>query len=238
MKAYFDPKVKEAATGIPSCKYCYQVLRSTTRFGNSTAVDMLEEFLTEVKSVGAVELIAIDCVPENKLPSARIKVYVHTMTNSFKTVRKWVTMGGRLKDAATLQQLSRLREIWHLLLGESNGLPDEEFNKPLSGFSPMQHRLYFSYEMKAGNSNPAVKVYTPVQNYATDDDEVVQNYEANFRQCGWPLGEDGTYRRIIEGAFGAVKHQRASFLHGGSSFIYSEGKGVYQSIYLDPPLDV
>lgn len=43
MKAYFDPKVKEAATGTPSCKYCYQVLRSMTRFGNSTAVDMLEE---------------------------------------------------------------------------------------------------------------------------------------------------------------------------------------------------
>lgn len=122
------------------------------------------------------------------------------MTNSFNTVREWVTMGGRLNDTATLQQLSKLREIWHLLLGESNGLPDEEFNKPLSGFSPMQHRLYFSYEMKAGNSNPAVKVYTPVQNYATDDDEVVRNYEANFRQCGWPLGEDGAYRRIIEGS--------------------------------------
>lgn len=43
MKAYFDPKVKEAATGIPSCKYCYQVLRSMKRFGNSTAVNMLEE---------------------------------------------------------------------------------------------------------------------------------------------------------------------------------------------------
>lgn len=109
-------------------------------------------------------------------------------------------MGGRLSNAATLQQLSRLREIWHLLLGESNGLPDEDFNKPLSGFSPVQHSLYFSYEMKAGNSNPAVKVYTPVQYYAADDDEVVRNYEANFRQCGWPLGEDGTYRRIIERA--------------------------------------
>lgn len=42
MKAYFDPKVKEAATGIPSCRYCYQVIRSLQRFGNYTAVDMLE----------------------------------------------------------------------------------------------------------------------------------------------------------------------------------------------------
>lgn len=43
MKAYFDPKVKEIATGIRSCKYCYQVLRSMRGFGNATAVDMLEE---------------------------------------------------------------------------------------------------------------------------------------------------------------------------------------------------
>lgn len=43
MKAYFDPKVKEIESGIPSCKYCYQVLRSMRGFGNSTAVDMLEE---------------------------------------------------------------------------------------------------------------------------------------------------------------------------------------------------
>ena len=43
MKAYFDPKVKEAATGIPSCKYTFQVIRSIERFGNTTAVDMLEQ---------------------------------------------------------------------------------------------------------------------------------------------------------------------------------------------------
>lgn len=122
------------------------------------------------------------------------------MTNSFKTVREWVTMGGRLNDPDSLQQLARLREIWHLLLGEPDGLPDEGFNKPLSGFSPTQHRLYFSYEMRAGNSNPAVKVYTPVQNYAANDDEVIRNYEANFRQCGWPLGKDGSYRRLVESA--------------------------------------
>nr|BBD84645.1 putative prenyltransferase [Cordana terrestris] len=236
MKAYFDPKVKEAATGIPSCKYGFQVFRSMEKFGNATAIDMLEQFLDERQSVGAVELIAIDCVPESMLPSARIKVYVHTMSNSFKTVRDYVTLGGRRADLATLQGLSKLRDIWHLLLGEPNGI-DEDFNKPLTGFSPMQHRLYFSYEMKPGNSDPAVKVYIPVQNYAPNDDAIVQNYEANFRQCGWPWGKDGAYRNVIESSLGPVTHRHASFLHGGSSFIYSKGKGVYQSIYLEPSFE-
>ncbi len=89
-----------------------------------------------------------------------------------------------------------LRGIWHLLLGESDGIA-EAWNKPLTGFNPMQHRLYFSYEMKAGNSYLAVKVYTPVQNYSANDDVIVKNYEANFRQCGWPWGN----RRSVQGRF-------------------------------------
>lgn len=205
----------------------------------------------------------MDCVPENDLPSARIKVYVQTMTNSFQTVRDYVTLGGRRTDSATLEGLSRLRHIWHLLMGEANGIRDEDWNKPLTGFSPMQHRLYFSYEMKPGNSDPSVKVYIPVQNYAPNDEAVTQNYEAIFRQCGWSWGKEGAYKRVVESVLyvkrapdlldtwklhdslstdkvsfsGPVNHDRATFLHGGSSFIFTEGKGVYQSVYFDPPLE-
>lgn len=140
----------------------------------------------------------MDCVPESDLPSARIKVYVQTMTNSFQTVRDYVTLGGRRTDSATMEGLSRLRDIWHLFLDEANGIQDEDWNKPLTGCSPMQHRLYFSYEMKPENSDPVVKVYIPVQNYAPDDETVVQNYETIFRQWGWPWGKEGTYRSVVE----------------------------------------
>lgn len=43
MKAYFDPKIKEAVTGTPSCQYVFQVLRGLERFGNSQATDMMEQ---------------------------------------------------------------------------------------------------------------------------------------------------------------------------------------------------
>lgn len=43
MKVYFDPKIKEATTGIPSCQYAFQVLRGLERFGNSRATDMMEQ---------------------------------------------------------------------------------------------------------------------------------------------------------------------------------------------------
>nr|AFO85404.1 multifunctional aromatic prenyl transferase [Epichloe festucae] len=237
LKVYFDPKIKEAVTGIPSCKYTCQILRTVDRFGNAKAVDMLEQFLAEEHSIGAVELIAIDCVPEEMQPSARIKVYVHTMSNSFQTVRKYMTMGGRCMDPATLEGLENLHDVWYSLLGESQGIVNEEYSKPLTGFSSMQHHLYFSYEMTPGNADPGVKVYIPVQSYAPDDKTIAQNYEANFRQLNWPWGEPGVYEAVIESALGPVKHSRATFLHGGSSFIFSKGRGVYQSIYLDPPLE-
>lgn len=122
------------------------------------------------------------------------------MTNSFNTVRDYMTMGGRLTDSATLDGVEKLRELWPFLLHESDGIHDEDWNKPLTGFSPMQHRLYFSYEIKAANSNPAVKVYTPVQNYAPNDDAIIENYEKNFRHCGWALGQKSNYKRIVESA--------------------------------------
>lgn len=43
MKAYFDPRIKEALTGIPDGEYVLQVLRRLESFGNATAVDMLEK---------------------------------------------------------------------------------------------------------------------------------------------------------------------------------------------------
>lgn len=43
MKVYFDPKIKEAITGIPSCQYTLRVLRNLKRFENRIAVDMLEQ---------------------------------------------------------------------------------------------------------------------------------------------------------------------------------------------------
>ncbi|UNI24540.1 hypothetical protein JDV02_010276 [Purpureocillium takamizusanense] len=202
MKVYFNPKTKEAETGLPSCQYTFQVLRTLERFENSTAVDMLEQFLAEKQSVGSVEQVGIDCLPESMLPSARVKIYVHVMSNSFQTVRDYVTLNGRLKDPVALEGLSKLREIWHLLLNEPKPIDDEEWEKPVTGYSPMnmQHRLYITYEMKPGNSNPIVKVYVLAQNYAPDDDTIIRNYEQNYSHFGWPWGEDGSYRKIIESA--------------------------------------
>lgn len=150
--------------------------------------------------MGTVELIAIDCGPESKQPSARIKVYVHTMSNSFKTVRDYVTLGGRLTDHDTLEGLGRLRGMWHLMMGEPEGINDEEWNKPLGGASFMQHRLYIGYEMKAGNSPPAVKVYAPLGSYHPSDSACIDNFKGVFRQCGWPMGKEGAFRKVVESA--------------------------------------
>ena len=144
--------------------------------------------------------MAIDCVNEASLPDARVKFYVHARSNSFNTVRDYVTLGGRLQDESTLKGLAILRNIWHLLLQEPEGAVDDEFEKPLNDSSIFCQRLYFSFEMRPGRKFPEVKTYLPTWNYVRSDEETMKNYEEVFRRCGHEWGEEGRYRKVFESA--------------------------------------
>jgi DMATS type aromatic prenyltransferase len=152
------------------------------------------------RSVPSIELVGIDCVDEASLSDARVKLYVHTMSNSFNMVRDYVTLGGRLQDKTTLKGLGVLRDIWHLLLQEPEGLVDDDYSKPLNDGSMLCQRLYFSFEMRPGREFPEVKTYLPTWNYVRSDEATVQNYEQVFRKCGQEWGEEGRYRKVFESA--------------------------------------
>lgn len=143
--------------------------------------------------------MGIDCVDEASLSDARVKLYVYTLSNSFETVRDYVTLGGRLQDETTLKGLDILHDIWHLLLQEPEGVNDD-YNKPVNDGSILCQKLYFSFEMRPGRELPEVKSYVPTWNYVRSDAETVQNYEEVFRRCGYEWGEEGRYKKLFESA--------------------------------------
>ncbi|KFH44067.1 Ent-kaurene oxidase-like protein [Hapsidospora chrysogenum ATCC 11550] len=198
VKTYFNPKAKEIATGKPCTETVFDILRNLEPPLDVASIDALEQFLAERPVPSAIELVAVDCVNETSLPDARVKFYVHARSNSFNTVRDYVTLGGRLQDESTLKGLAILRDIWHLLLQEPEGAVDDDFEKPLNDSSIFCQRLYFSFEMRPGRKVPEVKTYLPTWNYVRSDEETVKNYEEVFRRCGHAWGEEGRYREVFE----------------------------------------
>lgn len=138
-------------------------------------------------------------VDEAGLSDARVKLYVYTLNNSFNTVRDYVTLGGRLQDEITLKGLTILRDIWHLLLQEPEGV-DDDYNKPINDGTILCQRTYFSFELRPGRELPEVKTYLPTWNYVRSDVETVQNYEEVFRRCGYEYGKEGKYKELFENA--------------------------------------
>ncbi|RYP42591.1 hypothetical protein DL767_000115 [Monosporascus sp. MG133] len=236
IKAYFNPKAKEIATGMPSTEMIWDILRNLEPSLDVASIDALAQFLDERPVPSAIELVGIDCVDEASLSDARVKVYVHVRSNSFNTVRDYVTLGGRLQDKTTLKGLAILRDIWHLLLQEPEGIVDDDYNRPLNDSSIFCQMLYFSIEMRPGREFPEVKTYLPTWNYVRSDKATVQNYEEVFRKCGYEWGQEGRYRKVFESSFGPANHDRQTPVHCDASFLFSEKTGIYQTLYFSPPL--
>lgn len=144
--------------------------------------------------------MGIDCLDEAHLSEARVKLYINTRSNSFNTVRKYVTLDGKIDDDETNKGLSILRSIWHLLLQEPEGIVDDDFEKPLNDSFILCQKLYFSIELQPGADFPKVKSYLPTWNYVRSDEETIRNYEEIFRICEHPWGQDGRYGKIFTDA--------------------------------------
>ncbi|KAH8897619.1 P450 monooxygenase [Thozetella sp. PMI_491] len=235
MKFYINPRPKEIATGVPTSDIIWKMMRSMTPAFKTNAIDMMEKFVSSIPG-SPIELVAIDCFDEAHLSEARIKLYLHTRSNAFKTVREYVTLRGELHDEKTNKGLKVLRDIWHLLLQEPEGISGEDFEKPLNDASMLCQKLYFSIEIQPGKDLPEVKSYLPTWNYARSDQETIKNYEQVFRKCGHPWGENGKYGDIFTAAFGPANHERKKPVHCDASFIYTRNKDVYQTLYFSAPL--
>ncbi|KAG6038915.1 hypothetical protein E4U41_003533 [Claviceps citrina] len=236
MKLYVITKFKEVLTGKSCAEEVWDMLRSLKPAFEPEAIGKLQEFFDHDPDSSPFNMITIDCVKEAQLSGARVKIYVSTKSNAFRTVQNYVTLGGKLRDEETIKYLQQLHSVWHLLLQNPEGIPDDEVETPPTNISPFGHKLYFGIELRPGEKSPAIKTYIPTWMYARSDVETIRNYEAVFRALGHPWGEDGVYGKVFREVFGPPTHDRETTIHTDAAFLYSEKTGVYQTLYFSPPL--
>ncbi|EFY87829.1 aromatic prenyl transferase [Metarhizium acridum CQMa 102] len=193
-------------------------------------------FLLEGVVSPSIDMLSIDLVKEEDLHGARVKMYLHTTTNSFNTVRQCLTLGGRRQDETTIKGLETLRTIWHLMIQEKDEVADD-YEKPVNDAAQQAMKLFLSLEITPGRDLPEVKLYVPVFTYMKSDAETVENFEIMLEKCNQEWASSGKYRDMFETAFGDLNRKREAPIHSYASFYYNES-GVYQTLYFCLPREL
>ncbi|KAG8420629.1 hypothetical protein J3459_010887 [Metarhizium acridum] len=235
-KLYVSPKVKEIGSGSCTNEAIWSLLRNLEPPINSKAVEAISEFLLEGVVSPSIDMLSIDLVKEEDLHGARVKMYLHTTTNSFNTVRQCLTLGGRRQDETTVKGLETLRTIWHLMIQEKDEVADD-YEKPVNDAAQQAMKLFLSLEITPGRDLPEVKLYVPVFTYMKSDAETVENFEIMLEKCNQEWASSGKYRDMFETAFGDLNRKREAPIHSYASFYYNES-GVYQTLYFCLPREL
>ncbi|OAX84580.1 hypothetical protein ACJ72_01058 [Emergomyces africanus] len=237
MKAYFSPMMKHMATGVNSDEATVNLLKRLDPLGESflPILSFIEKYQPMCQRPPLIQVVGIDCTD----PSirARVKVYTNPRDNSFDAIYEHVTFGGRRTDEATLEGLSILREMWHLLINEPEEQINALFSKPVLDQKHEHRGVCCSWELQPGQGIPEVKVYVALFQYFPGDESSQETLEKIFEKRGWSWGVQGTYKSMVEQACGDdivsddIKRPTA---HTYLSFNFSEKKGVYLTTYLAP----
>ncbi|PGH04559.1 hypothetical protein GX51_03390 [Blastomyces parvus] len=237
MKAYFSPMMKHMATGVDSDKATVNLLKRLDPLGESfsLALDFIETYQPICQQPPLIQVIGIDCTDPGIC--ARVKVYTNPRDSSFDAVYEHVTFGGRRTDRATLEGLSLLREMWHLLINEPEGHADTSFSKPVLDPNDGHRGVCCSWELRPGQEIPEVKVYVALFQYFSGDRAISESLEKVFEKRGWSWGVRGKYKSMVEQACGddiVSDDVKTPTAHTYMSFNFSEKKGVYLTTYLAP----
>jgi DMATS type aromatic prenyltransferase len=187
-KAYFMPMLKAMESGKSRLQLVSEGISELEGQGvrMESAFAMLKEYLTSCsqQSRPEIEIVAVDCKDSH---SSRVKIYIRSPQTSFDAVRDVYTLGGRLNGANTHEELSALKELWHLVLGIADDFPPDRELSPVSP-SSHDHRtsgILYYFAIEPGLVVPHLKVYIPVRHYAKNDRQIARGLVEYFRRRKW-----------------------------------------------------
>ncbi|KAI9037497.1 aromatic prenyltransferase [Aspergillus affinis] len=235
MKCYIPSLRKSIATGRPAKDLFFEALRRLEPMGARLApgLDILEDYLATTPSDVQFMLLGFDCLDPVTHPEARVKCYLHTLSNAFAVVRDVMTLGGRLDDETARARVETLKSIWSILRNEPDDAPmDESWCKPDRVDSTGYSGLLFTVEITPGEILPDTKVYIPVFQYAETNKAVELNVELMLQKLGNDWGLTGRYRETLRNLFGAEEYGQTY-----ASFTYNKAKGVCTTSYFAKSID-
>ncbi|KAI1415286.1 aromatic prenyltransferase [Hypoxylon sp. FL1857] len=236
LKAYI-PVVRKAAMGKPAADVALSALRDLDTLGYDLSynLDLLGEYLASRQGEANPVMIGIDCLDPKTNQGSRVKVYVHFESCTFARARDVITLGGRLSGETIVKKVNLLRSIWHLLLNEPDGIPDDKIDtwaKPERCPGAAFSGVLFSIDLAAGKKMPDIKIYVPVFQYAERTETAFRNSDAVLKTVGHEWGQTGRFNEVATAVFGQQKAHGQSHL----SYSYTESKGVYLSAYFSIPV--
>jgi DMATS type aromatic prenyltransferase len=236
MKAYMFPTSKSHATKSDSVDLVFDNVRRLEPYGESfgPALDAMKDYFGRSLEPLELDCLALDCVDPK---DARIKIYAQAKLNPFSTVEHVATFGGKRTDETTLEGLRRLRKVWHLLLNEPRMKDDENFAAQPVDPNNRYKTLSYSWELRQGQELPDLKIYIHLWLHARDNEITLQNWENIFKTNGWEWGADGSYRAMIEDAFGKeYTTADTQVIHTCASYQFTAKKGAYMTSYMSLPV--
>ncbi|GLA01924.1 aromatic prenyltransferase (DMATS family) [Aspergillus niger] len=217
-KGYVFLRLKERASGVPMQQLLRESLNQldvTAERRDRKAVQKVIEYMEEGGGFNEYTYLAWDFVDSAK---SRIKVYgVLGDLRTEKVTEVW-TMGGRLKDPATMQGLELVRRLWDLLNGNS-----QQGQQPSK--API---LMWNYEIRPGRDEPIPKLYLPL--LGRNDMFVAKTLARFFDTLGW-ADEARSYVANVQYLFPDEDLEQSARLHSWVSLAYTSQAGVYVSVY-------
>lgn len=234
LKIYAIPLAKALATERDSLDVCFDAIRSLEPCGPELGpvADALQDYLkNRCSGPMSCDYIGVDAADPKK---SRVKLYISSsQLNSFDFIRSVFTLGGVAMDKTRLRGLEVLHSIWPLLVGagdEGDKELSDSANTPVKMLPFFLGCLYFSFEWRAGDSLPQVKLYLPLWQYHNDDRQIANAIAGVLKKLG--KEEMGaTYAKRLTKAYPKADWDTGLSIHNQVSFAYSEDTGPYLSIY-------
>lgn len=201
LKAYFIPALKATTSGQTRLEVITRAIealrlqhRTSIRESYSTLLDFLQ---TNEQSLRLeAEILGIDCVAADR---SRLKVYVRSQLSSFDSVRRIMSLDGRINSSSLDKGTDELQDLWRLRLWHKKHF------EPSWTLPSNNHRtagILYYFEFRPQNAHPTPKVYIPVRHYAPSDSHVSSQLIEFLSQRGSYL-DKGNYLQAMKTAFPA-----------------------------------
>lgn len=165
----------------------------------------VHSYLANIKHDAMLIFVGIDCVDPTVNTGARVKVYLHTSSNSFAVARDVMTLGGRLTDETSLKRVEVLRSIWPLLRNEQPGQgPDatadayDAWEKPERIAGTPFSGLQYNVELNPSKPGLETKCYIPLFQHNATAQEAEGSMEKVLKKLDHEWGHSGKYRETVE----------------------------------------
>lgn len=200
IKAYFGPKKIGQMNGPPPMDVWADAVKGAAP--ESTTMDGVMQFCKTDPEGSLLQpfMLAIDCV---KPSESRLKLYVQTPHTSFNSVRRIMTMGGKIKGVE--KGLEELEELIKLVLSLPSDFPSAADLPATQGyavshFTEDQHLVegyMYYFDIAPGSSLPDIKFYLPTRRYGKDDRSIAHGLTQWMKDRGRGQYTEG-YMRVLE----------------------------------------